>query len=409
MKPKTPPKTPVKIYKPIKTISSLRESLQWALSGELSAIPPYLCAMYSIRDPMSAAYATIRGVVIEEMLHMMQVANLMNAIGGSPSLAPEFVPSYPGYALHRAVGGPFIQLQPFSTDLTRSVFMAIEKPETSTRMPARGDQFETVGQFYRAIEEGFEYCARKFPTRLFRASNSQLQNTYFGGGGGRLVRVTSLKTAKQAIKEITEQGEGALSPKRPEPGPEPYGGFDHYGQRMDGTYGPILGRPWEMSHYMKFEQLADSHAHAPATYPMQPNPSLNRFSGLVRELALLSDYVYTIMLQELENLFQTSHEERFFTVVFPIMRFALRPLAILLMQTPLESNADPSLGPTAGPPFRYRPVTPKKALAQAIKLSKKVPNLGPDYVSLWKQILEEVAQTLCAAFSELCPPGIKKQ
>jgi hypothetical protein len=408
MKPKGPRRAPAKVYKPIRTISSLRESLQLALSGELSAIPPYLCALYSISDPSSAAYAAIRSVVIEEMLHMIQVANLMNAIGGSPSLTRNFVPSYPGYMVHRAVGGPFVQLQAFSPDLARSVFMEIEKPETSTRMPAVGDPFDTVGQFYRAIDEGFEYCTKRFPTLFRRPSASQLTETYFGAGGGRPVRVTNLSTARQAIKEITEQGEGAPSPKKPEQGEDPFGVYEHYGQRLDGTYGPILGRPWEMSHYLKFEKLADGKLAVPPTYPMRPNPSADSFSGYVRDLALLSDYVYTIMLKELENLFRTAREERFFTVVFPIMRFALRPLAILLMQTPLASAGNPSLGPNAGPPFRFRAVSSKRALAAAVELSSRATRLGPDYANT-KSVLDEVTGILRVAFPKVSSRKIETQ
>ncbi len=73
-----------------------------ALSIELSTIPPYLSALYSVRDRTSAAARLIRDVVIGEMLHMVLVSNLMNAIGAHPSLAPEFVPLYPGYMPHLA-------------------------------------------------------------------------------------------------------------------------------------------------------------------------------------------------------------------------------------------------------------------------------------------------------------------
>jgi len=85
-------------------------------------------------------------VVIEEMLHAATVANLMNAIGGDPSLGPEHVPLYPGYIPHHAAGGPFIQLQALSPALARTVFMAIEQPEIP-HSPAEGNRFETIGQF----------------------------------------------------------------------------------------------------------------------------------------------------------------------------------------------------------------------------------------------------------------------
>jgi hypothetical protein len=141
---------------------------------------------------------------------------------------------------------------------------------------------------------------------------------------------------------------------------------------------------------------------------MRPNPSADSFSGYVRDLALLSDYVYTIMLKELENLFRTAREERFFTVVFPIMRFALRPLAILLMQTPLASAGNPSLGPNAGPPFRFRAVSSKRALAAAVELSSRATRLGPDYANT-KSVLDEVTGILRVAFPKVSSRKIETQ
>ena len=59
------------IHRPIQSLQELGDHLQLALGIELSTIPPYLCALYSISDPASEASRLIRGVVIEEMLHMM--------------------------------------------------------------------------------------------------------------------------------------------------------------------------------------------------------------------------------------------------------------------------------------------------------------------------------------------------
>jgi hypothetical protein len=40
--------------------------------------------------------STIKGVVIEEMLHMTIAANVLNAVGGHPAIdRPDFVPNYP--------------------------------------------------------------------------------------------------------------------------------------------------------------------------------------------------------------------------------------------------------------------------------------------------------------------------
>lgn len=390
------PRGPRKVHHRIKTIEQLERHLQWALSVELSTIPPYLCALYSIVDPSAAAYGLIRSVAVEEMLHTMLVCNLTNAIGGRPSFGPQAAPKYPGYIPHHAAGGPFIQLQALSPGLARSVFMAIEQPEASPRSPAEGAKFETIGQFYKAIEEGFERCVERFgPDRVFRDTGFQRTDTYFGGGGGHLVRVHDLASAKRAITEITEQGEGATHPQPPSPGEEPFGGYDHYGERPDGTYGPILGVPWELSHYRKFKQIADGEVETPATYPMRANPSADALPKALRPLAHAFDGCYTLVLSSLERAFTSPDvEPAFFGTAFPLMREVLPNIAKLLMQTALEPEADPALGPTAGPPFTYRPVPTEVLVAEVEGLLKNPPDRGQTYTALWTKYLEPAAEAL---------------
>ena len=62
-------------------LHDLHEHLQAAVELELLVIPPYLCALYSLR-PMTNAEASlvIRSVVVEEMLHMVLAANVLNAL-----------------------------------------------------------------------------------------------------------------------------------------------------------------------------------------------------------------------------------------------------------------------------------------------------------------------------------------
>ena len=81
----------------IRTLSSLRAHLQVALQVEHATIPPYLTAWASLRAGTNTeAVAIIRSVMIEEMLHLTQVANLLNAVGGRPRLTGRgFVPRRP--------------------------------------------------------------------------------------------------------------------------------------------------------------------------------------------------------------------------------------------------------------------------------------------------------------------------
>jgi hypothetical protein len=390
------------IYHPITTVADLNKHLQWALGVELSTIPPYLCALYSISDPASDAYRLIRSVVMEEMLHMMQAANLMNATGKPPSLAPDLLPVYPGFMPHHAAGGPYIQLQALSPALASTVFMAIELPEVSPHAPPEGNEFATIGQFYKAIELGFETCVERYGEDGVFGHDTGFQrgDTYFGAGGGRLWQVHGLKTAKLALTEITQQGEGAAVPQPPQPGEEPFGGYDHYGDRLDGTYGPILGTPWDMSHYRKFQQIAAGTVALPAIYPMQANPSDVYLLGTVRRLSHLFDACYTLILGSLGQTFSSAGEQGFFQVAFPVMQVALPTIATLLMQTPLLADADPALGPTAGPSFAYRPSPLPDMVAEAAALRDDPPDLGTGYAQLWRGNLGQAQQALSGALAQ---------
>ena len=63
---------------PIATLDDLREHLQWALELEHATLPPYLCALYSIKPGTNTeASHAIASVCYEEMLHMTLAANLL--------------------------------------------------------------------------------------------------------------------------------------------------------------------------------------------------------------------------------------------------------------------------------------------------------------------------------------------
>jgi hypothetical protein len=216
------------------------------------------------------------------------------------------------------------------------------------------------------------------------------------------VVVRDLESALRAIQEITEQGEGATTPHPPLPGEEPFGGYEHYGPRPDGTYGPILGTPWEMSHYYKFQALSTGALPAPAVYPMQGNPDPDQLTGEAREVSDLFDACYSLVLRALERALGTQEQDRsFFGVAFPVMHFALPPLATLLMQTTLRPEAqenESALGPNAGPAFLVRNVPLKKMIRTAERLLAHPPDdRGQAYRTIWIPNLTQVVRTLQGA------------
>lgn len=350
--------------KGIETREQLIAALQKAALLEFSTIPPYLCALYSIQDVTTQAFQTLRSVVLEEMLHLNLASNLVNAIGGhpmfvSPSGQP-LIPSYPGYIFNQnPPGGPYVQLMAASTDLMQQVFMEIEKP-APYNAPPQDENFVTIGQFYKAIEKGFENCVKAEPD-LFEKYGPGIQRTdlYFGSGGGKAIYVNSLETAKQAIEQIVQQGEGATPPKQEYQDKQPYGTYNHYGYRSDDTYGPILGTPLDLSHYFKFKDIADGKIPLGAVYPMIPNPSIEQFeSHWTRELAELFNDAYGLMINTLQILFSSPIDpDPYYTVIVPLMQGIFTTLAVQLMQLPVLENSDASLGANAGPCFQYRSAT----------------------------------------------------
>ncbi len=336
---------------PISDPKSLREHLQTALTLELSTIPPYLCALYSIPEGSNMVAAeVIRSVVMEEMLHMTLVANLLNAVGGTPCLdQAEYIPSYPGPLPH-SDGSFSVGLLPFSPEAIET-FLKIERP-AKPKAPPEADRYETIGQFYEAVEEAFETLHREFGKKLFSGKSSRQvrgEHWYYGGGG-EPIEVVDLESAKRAIAEIAEQGEG----------------LDH--GLFDGD--DEFGEEKELAHYFRFKEIqlgrryldTDTPAGGPtgpelivdwtARYPMGANPRARDYKGQPEIHALMTAFNqrYTELLLMLQEAFTGSPEQ--LREAVPLM-YDLKYKAQALMRIP-SGRAD---GTTVGPSFEFLPPT----------------------------------------------------
>ncbi len=341
----------------IKSIDDLRSHLQVALELEHSTIPPYLCALYSIHDGSNVtASKLIRSVVMEEMLHMVLAANLLNAIGGTPLVDdPAFIPEYPTF-LPNSNDAFCVHLLPFGQEAL-ATFLKIEKPEPLGDTPDP-DHYSTIGEFYAGIWQGFEYLAGTEDSEgaigaeaLFVGDRTKQVHgdAWYYGGGGKPLEVFDMVTAKRAIAEITEQGEG-------------YGHtlFDHDDQ---------FGEPDELAHYFRFTEIAkerlfvtgDDPVRAEPTggvllvdwsarYPMMPDPKAEDFIDQpdVHELMVAFNKRYTALLRALHQAFNGNPAALMGAV--PIM-YDLKYRAQALMAIP-SGRGD---GTTVGPSFEYAP------------------------------------------------------
>ena len=113
------------------SIDSLWEQVQQAVELELATIPLYLTSLYSIIDGCNQeAYEIIRSVLMQEMLHLVQAANILIALGQTPLIdSNKTAPAYPRVGLPGNVLPRLnVTLKKASREHIREVFMGIEYP-----------------------------------------------------------------------------------------------------------------------------------------------------------------------------------------------------------------------------------------------------------------------------------------
>jgi Ferritin-like len=346
----------VKSDQPIRTRDDLVNHLHQAAQLEMSTIPLYLYAAYSIEtkghsqwDPGISASRTIISIVLEEMLHLALVRNLMLAIGAGDQISfydPKFMPQYPSLMLHRAPDLE-LHLEPCTQNLIDRVFMPLELP-AEHGAPPQSDQYNTIGQFYECIEDGFRYLTDNVKNFWSQAPGSvkyQYTAAYWNrDGGGEPVEIRDLKSAMTAMSIIVEQGEGVdpdkatvpIDPVNPKPG-------------LD-----------ELSHYAKFQRIRDGIEVIGVVKPVPVDPRVADFKGPVVALADLFNAAYSYTLCMLDKLYSLPRElepekpspryhlERTFIAA---MGGLLYPIADLLTSTPIgKSGGDPL---NAAPTFEY--------------------------------------------------------
>jgi len=211
----------------------LRTSLQAAVELEMSTIPPYLCAMWSIKDSADPVRAMIRNIVLEEMSHLGMACNMLTAIGGTPALnTADVVPTYPGPLPGGVHPGLVVSLSGLTKDVIESVFMEIELPESGPVAFAEGMAFPTIGAFYDSILQAFQQIPAVTVT-------GERQLTHPFGGPADLQEIKSVADAENAIGRIKQQGEGTAQSPVGDPG-GPGDNLAHYYQFAEIWHGRRL-------------------------------------------------------------------------------------------------------------------------------------------------------------------------
>jgi len=284
---------------------------------------------------------------MEEMLHMVLAANVLNAVGGEPCINhPKFIPNYP--AKLPVIDEEFVvNLAPFSQDAIKT-FVQIERPSKPSAQPkgsSRIGDFHTIGQFYEGIELGLKELSAG--GNIFRGNPSrQITPEHYYGGGGKVTVVTDLDSALNALNEIVGQGEGV----------------HHTIWTGDDEFGPGFT---EVAHFFRFKEIlarrryqaGDKFNSDPSgerfqvcweeIYPMHENPKVAKYpeGSEVRQKATIFNQTYMSVLNELQA--ATNGEPSRLMASVPIM-YELKYQAVELMKIPIGDG-----NRTAGPSFEY--------------------------------------------------------
>jgi hypothetical protein len=332
----------------IDTLEDLRRHLQWAIELEHATIPPYLCALYSLDPGRNAEAAQVVGSVFaEEMLHLALAANLLNAVGGEPKLdTPELLLPYP-HPLPHGDRSVQVHLAPFGEEALE-LFLRIEQPAAADA-PPEADEYETIGQFYAAVEAGLRaLCDELGEDAVFTGDpNRQVGEFHLRSGGGTVVPVHDLKSALAALAEIVEQGEGAART-----------------DVWDGDHDVFHPEREEVAHFYRFQELKHGRRYAAGdtprsgptgeriavdldgVLPMRPNPRVSDHPE-VRAAQVQFNNTYCLLLYLLEDAFNGNPSQLGATVG---TMYQLKAQAQALMKMPSGDGKT-----TAGPTFEYVP------------------------------------------------------
>ncbi len=330
---------------PIDTPEELRRHVELAIQVELSTIPPYLFAMYSIEDANSGAALLIRSIVVEEMLHAALATNLLLALGGRPRFeGTRYIPRYPMDLPHHRP--PLrLDLAPCSNDVIENTFMRIEQPE-GRRAPLVSDEYETLGQFYHALEQSLVDLSRKFDIFGDADEEAQMSEASFyrpvqldAEESGGLIPINDVNSALEAIETIIHQGEGLSHEKWADPGHK------------------------ELTHYHKLLEIHEGASALGSVIPLRENPTVGDYPGEVRVVADLFNALYRSVFLVMDKIFTGVDQGRAVGLLYLFMGSLLPQVARCLTGYQLED------GKHAAPTFEVYEFGDSDVIAELAELT----------------------------------------
>ncbi len=340
---------------PIETVQDLHQHLELAIQIELATVPPYLYAMYSIADQESEAALLLRSIVVEEMLHAVLSTNLLLATGGTPNFSTtKYMTQFPAQLPHH-IPPLTINLEPCSHDLIKEVFMRIEQPE-ARNAPAQPDRFETLGQFYHALEIGIETVAAKVELFANPQSEAQLSDPRFyrpvaldAEDSGGLVLIDDLKSAIEAIEIIVHQGEGLSDERWADPSHQ------------------------ELTHYYKLLQISEGTSQLGDVRPLRTNPRTGEYPESIQPVSDLFNAVYRGLYLVMNRMFDTEGDQsKAVGVLYLLMADVLAQLGTFLVNQRIGNNE------FASPTFEIHEFETDRPLDEVIELAAAAAEQHPE-------------------------------
>lgn len=347
------------------TVEELREMVQLAIELEWFTLPPYLTALWSIkdRDEHPVVRNILLSVAMEEMLHMSLCCNLLVALGGKPKLLdPTKFPSYPDFPPGIQLSTP-VALQKLSLDAIK-LFMEIEKPShppivIRSAALAKRPKAATIGDFYNRLLAGIRNVN---PT--FNAAG-QVTTDFMP----ELTLIDSIAAAEKAIGLIVEQGEGTTA---------------------SASAGALSD---DLAHYYRYQQILDGMEYTrqpDGTYKKDPSkPIVFPSADEIYDIAIVPaggypgvdkaqkfDRNYSNMIAKLQESWDSGDSE-LLEQSFGQMH-SLNGLASALMSTPIPGGSG-----NYGPAFGYlQPPNPVSGPGPAAMALQAMRGIGPENAPL---------------------------
>ncbi len=292
------------LHHDVPRVDAVHAALQRAIELEHATIPVYLYAYFSLDAEKNAdAQRILKSVVVEEMLHMVLAANVLNALGGTPSVAhPGFIPTYPGQLPGGVEGQLTLHLRPFSLEQL-DTFIAIEEPLDPIDYEHHAAFAEvaavTIGEFYQTIANAL---GRLTPEAFCAPPRRQVGPDLMFGS----ILVLDAASAVAALTTIIEQGEGTSSSPIEVDGPGGQNDFAHFYRLSELRHGrrlvPVPGAASPLDSYEFAGDPIAIDSSGIYALPSDPRARDHPAGSLARRLVDDFNATYTSLLVRLDEL-----------------------------------------------------------------------------------------------------------